>query len=344
MPLPVPIEDYLRQLERLLHQPAERRRQITRELRAFAADVLEAHGGGADASEEIIRRVLGELGDVAELAHRFNAIGQTRRMLMNGTLTAACIGLVALGASGLLQQATTVVQAEGQAAGKATVRPERPAPADATQRPDEGERRTADVLAALQRRQGEVHFQDTPLEQVVESLRELMKVNLLVMWSQLEDAGLNRDRPVTLVLRDVSLATVLRLVLDLAGGEVALDYDVRDGVLIVATREYLARWLETRAYDVDDLLLAAERSPDAGLGSGPPGERLLDLLVDTVAPDGWTQNGGQANARVFDGALVVRASRATQRDITTWLAELRKAGVGRARAERPAPASGTATR
>jgi hypothetical protein len=47
------------------------------------------------------------------------------------------------------------------------------------------------------------------------------------------------------------------------------------------------------------------RNPD----QAPKSEQLLDLIVATVSPDVWTQNGGKASIRLFDGNLVVSAPR-----------------------------------
>ncbi len=56
-----------------------------------------------------------------------------------------------------------------------------------------------------------------------------------------------------------------------------------------------------------------------GLGSGDPakdkGQELLDLIIETVFPDMWTQNGGKCSIRFFNGHLVVTAPRSVHEAI-----------------------------
>ncbi len=102
-----------------------------------------------------------------------------------------------------------------------------------------------------------LRFENAPLEDALRHLREVMAVNLHVCWGALEDVDVPRDTPVTVIADGLPAWRVLRLVLDEAGGDsVALGYEVRDGVLLIATVEWLERDQIVRAYPVRDLLVA----------------------------------------------------------------------------------------
>lgn len=83
--------------------------------------------------------------------------------------------------------------------------------------------------------------QDKALEELIDELAAEQGVNIIVNWSDLEGAGIDRDQPVTLRTHaPVSLRTTLDLVLEQIGGsEHLVDYAVIDGVIKVATPEFL---------------------------------------------------------------------------------------------------------
>jgi hypothetical protein len=188
------------------------------------------------------------------------------------------------------------------------------------------------IQAALQRLLPEVVIRETPLEQALGTLTDGLNINVRVNWTDIADAGLEREAPVTLVLRNLPRWRVLRGVLDAASSETRLGYEVREGVLVVATQEYLDRDQITQVYPVRDLLAAMalklqrEQSPAKSIsvtgdstsergepvGRLPmPGTRpavvlpdvhelfvaqaeqaLQELLSRTVVPDSWAETGG----------------------------------------------------
>jgi hypothetical protein len=113
------------------------------------------------------------------------------------------------------------------------------------------------LYAVLARMVPEAKFTQTPLEEVLTWLFDTQRINLHVEWTDLEDMGLPRDKPVSMSLRDLPAWRILRAALDQAGGsDVRLDYEVRDGVLRIATAGKLGREQVIRVYPVGDLLAA----------------------------------------------------------------------------------------
>ena len=105
----------------------------------------------------------------------------------------------------------------------------------------------------------EINFKETPLNMVIEFFRDLSGVNFHVNWRSLEATGISKDTPVTLNVKNVSIAQALDLVLDQLN--VARDrysslyWVIDDGVVHIATGELLNRETKVRIYDISDLLL-----------------------------------------------------------------------------------------
>src|SRR5690606_15974238 len=98
---------------------------------------------------------------------------------------------------------------------------------------DRGE--TTEDLAAqrlLERRLPEISFDQIPLADAIDFLRDLTGANLYVNWGALQAAGVDTNTPVSTRLRDVRLSKALSVVLQDAGSRpvpsVKLDYTVED--------------------------------------------------------------------------------------------------------------------
>jgi hypothetical protein len=276
---------------------------------------------------------------------------------MHMTATAAGIGIAAITGSFFLSHPANPMRADVQAAAVVQTGP------GPTGQPARDNSPALD--AALRKVIPEVNFEDVPFEQVMAYLAELNDMNVVVRWSELEEQGTARDRPVSLRLRNVSTARVLDIVLDEVGhGAAELKYQVRDDVLIVTTLESIKRDVVTRVYDVRDLLTggldwvaakeratgrAAPAAPADGPGSGAmPGDQpratvdspaadgadwperaLVQLLVETVEPDDWRETGSEGSATVYNGILVVRQHELGQQGVVQLLHMLREAGAAR---------------
>ena len=190
----------------------------------------------------------------------------------------------------------------------------------------------------------ELKFQGVALVDAIDLLRDVSGANIHVDWKALEAAGVARDTPVNLRLKDVTLKHVLELMLNDAGGSTALAYVVDEGVIEITTRAAADRNMITRVFPIEDLLTEVPDFTDAPnfdlnavatggssgnnqsgaanniFGSGAANgtgqksmsraeraEQIVALVRETVAPDVWKENGGAASIRYFDGKLVVTA-------------------------------------
>jgi hypothetical protein len=221
----------------------------------------------------------------------------------------------------------------------------------ASEEPDSGTRsRIPSTLRYLNERIDEVTFEDAPLDQVMDWMGTLTPMQINVRWQVLEDAGIERDKPITMNFRGLRLSQVLWLVMKEAGGsDLPLAYRASGRVLTISTAEDLGKEMVIRVYDVSDLLVRAQRftsAPQLDLaqagqqgGQGGGGGRsifggaggggstrdddeqrggggrnsenddineLIQLIVQTVEPDTWTDNGGLGTIQAFRNLLVVR--------------------------------------
>ena len=140
----------------------------------------------------------------------------------------------------------------------------------------------------------EIRFQDVAFADVIDFLRDTTQANIFVNWKALEAAGIDRNAPVSTRLRNVKFSKVLKTILDSLGGgaTVKLGYTVDEGVITISTEEDLARNVETRTYDIRDLLLAIPDFTDAP---------TMDLTSATSSSNsargaGQGSNGGGGNS------------------------------------------------
>jgi len=192
--------------------------------------------------------------------------------------------------------------------------------------------RVPTTLRYLSQRIAEVDFEQAELDQVMDWIDSLTPMTVVVRWQVLEDAGIERDKPISMRVRNLRLSQVLWLLMEEIGGpDLKLAYRASGELLILSTEEDLGREMVLRVYDVGDLLVRIPRFTDApaidfatpqggGLGRRSSSDRqengrrdqdaeiekLIRLIVQTVEPDSWAGNGGLGTIQAFHDLLVVR--------------------------------------
>lgn len=181
----------------------------------------------------------------------------------------------------------------------------------------------AGVRERLAKRIGEVNLDGIAFDQLVQYLRDLTGLNIVVNWSALETAAIENDKEVTLNLAGgtVSYRTALELILeDVGGGEVDLGFTLYDGVILISTKEDLARRTQVVFYNVSDIIRMAElRNRDwESLG------RLVAMIQQTIDPESWREAGGNTGAITdFSDILVVTQTHSAHEMIWELLQGLR---------------------
>lgn len=107
-------------------------------------------------------------------------------------------------------------------------------------------------------------FQGARLENVLRFVSDFGKVNMHPKWRVLEAAGIQRDSPVTVTVKEVPLGSLLQLALADAGKGAATRWAPFGNVVVVSTR--------------NDLATAAK----AGIPSGPPFDQPINAEFANV--------------------------------------------------------------
>jgi hypothetical protein len=167
----------------------------------------------------------------------------------------------------------------------------------------------------------ELHFSETPLEDVVRQLADTFAIPIVIDRRSLDDVGLGTDTPVTISLKGITLRQALRHMLS----ELDLTYIVRNEVLKITTPEESERETPTLIYPVRDFIAA---SPQAGAAiSGRSG--LVDvttLIQAAVWPDSWDHVGGAGVIESVEpwGVLVISQIEEAHEEITALLQAARR--------------------
>ena len=109
--------------------------------------------------------------------------------------------------------------------------------------------------AALGSRISELNVDNVALSRVVDFLRDVSGANIIVNWKVLEGAGINKDAPISIQVRDLTLRKMLKLVLDQASPNAALVFSVDSNVIGITTQDDADKHMVTKVYVVDDLVM-----------------------------------------------------------------------------------------
>src|SRR5688572_3902877 len=255
------------------------------------------------------------------------------------------VGLIALSfcASGAMAQTT---RPNGAAAGAA-----KPQAAKVDASAKSSALAQVDAKRALNTRMPEVKLAAARLEDAIQFLQDTSGANIHVNWRALETVNVTRETPVTLRMSPMPLRKLLKFVLTEADSAGLATFYADDGVIEVTTRDLADQRLVTKVYPVDDLLLTIPDFNDApqfqlggttaisgggggGGGSGQSlisgttntqdqnqvgkaarGTELVQLVMDTVQPEVWRENGGTSSIRYFRGRLIITAPRSVHEQI-----------------------------
>lgn len=167
-----------------------------------------------------------------------------------------------------------------------------------------------------------IDYVDTPLKDVMANLADQSGVTF-VLTRKLEDAGVQPDQPVTRSIKNLSLKSALRLMLN----DLNLSYMVRNECIVITTKEdaQSPENMETRAYPVKDLLetFRLPAKDTASFDFDP----LVELITSSIEPDSWQDVGGPGSISGSDaaGALLISTRRDLHDRVAGALTSLRRA-------------------
>jgi type II secretory pathway component GspD/PulD (secretin) len=167
-------------------------------------------------------------------------------------------------------------------------------------------------------------FSDTPLKAVIEDLRLEQSLNIYVDTRALDNAGISLDRPVSVKLDQVSLKSVLNLLLR----PMHLTYVIKDEVLQITTEDQARGGLKRTVYQVADLVIPVENFGTVG--------SIQPLGVQGINPNPATQpmpspvtgpqslNGGAAVGQPTGSMANANSPFATQQTTSAAVPEVKK--------------------
>ncbi len=159
---------------------------------------------------------------------------------------------------------------------------------------------------------------DTPLSDLVETLKEKHQINVVLDVRALDEFGIASDTPISFSISGVSLESALSLVLR----GLDLTWAIHDEVLLITTPEEAELMLLTKVYEVSDLVICRNASGELWADF----DTLIEMITVTIAPDTWDDVGGPgsiAPASLRGGdVLVIAQTYQVHRKIAKLLEDL----------------------
>ncbi len=124
-----------------------------------------------------------------------------------------------------------------------------------------------------------LEFTETPLEKVVEFLKNRCKIEIVIDLRALSDMGIGADTPVTKKLHNLPLRSALNLMLR----DFDISWTIKDNVLFITTPEEEEIVLCMKVYDVSDLVVCRD---DQGI-LWDDYDTLIDVICNMVMPTTW---------------------------------------------------------
>ncbi len=164
----------------------------------------------------------------------------------------------------------------------------------------------------------ELTFMETPLEKVVETLHDKLHIPVLLDRKYLDDVGINGNAPITFSISNVSAKTALALMLHDLGLKAIIQHEV----ILITTPEEEESQLETRVYDVADLVCQTDSTDEE-----PDFNSLILLVTTCVCPTSWDTVGGPGSIVDFQSvgikAIVILQTQEINEKVADLLTQLR---------------------
>lgn len=150
----------------------------------------------------------------------------------------------------------------------------------------------------------EMEFTETPLTLVLDYIKERHRIEIQPDAKALRDAGVDLSTtPITRNIRGITVRSALNLLL----ADLDMAYAIDNEVLLITTKDKAERMMETRVYDVGDLIRTAEDKDGRTDFSG-----LTKMITSTITPHSWKCGDGYGDvAALCQNGLCVLAVRQT---------------------------------
>ncbi len=190
------------------------------------------------------------------------------------------------------------------------------------------------------------NFVETQFSEALDVIRDISGVNIILDPNAFQDAaGAGKETPISLKVTDMKLKHALKWLVD----QVGLQYTLSDHTVFISTAKLLHTNIETKTYDVKDLLITIQDFPapemslevnaeggdggdiidwgDGGgdVGGGEDASTLAGLIRDHIQPTSWDPEIGTSIVAVPQGdQIIVNQSPEVHQEIMDFLTRLRR--------------------
>lgn len=184
----------------------------------------------------------------------------------------------------------------------------------------------------------DLNFENIPLADVIEFLRDKTGLNIFVNWNALQAVGIGKDAPVSLKASGLTTAKVFNMILDSVSANKGklerLYWIVEEGVVTITTGESLNQELSVRMFDIGDLLFQVPRftapridistvtsgsstggtgglfQPGAGTAENPEERRqkIIDSIttsIKNIIGDDMWEPAGKGTVTIINNTLII---------------------------------------
>jgi hypothetical protein len=176
----------------------------------------------------------------------------------------------------------------------------------------------SDAIFAQLKQHVTLQFVETPLFDVIEKLKALLKIEMQLDYRAMEDAGVGSDTPITFSCKSLYADVALRQLLEPHN----LRFVVKEEILIITTPEVKEATTTLRLYPVRDLI-------DPNLLGTAAYDDLIEAMVSCIAPSTWDEAGGPGTIIPVEnvGALLVGQTEENHLVLAKLLEDLRAANL-----------------
>ncbi len=153
-----------------------------------------------------------------------------------------------------------------------------------------------------------VDWRGVPLEDTLDYIDAVQNLKLQYDTEAIRRSGVDLKMKITLTVKDVSLRLVMKWLLE----PIQFDWIIRDGRLLITTRDEALMHASVWKYDVNDLVAA-----------GIPANELAATIAALVSPESWDSKEGAHVLQVEQEALVIRQATPVHEGVQRLLREIR---------------------
>ena len=157
-------------------------------------------------------------------------------------------------------------------------------------------------------------FVETPLAKAIELLAKRHRIPMILREDKLREAGVPSTTRITKNLKDISLRSLLHLILN----ELELTFVVQDDALIVTTPEDAESQEIIVAYPVEGIVTTFAGPPVAA-----DWDSLAELITGSIRPDSWDFSGPAPTMGYGDRWLVLSQTENVHEQIHDLIVQLR---------------------